>query len=108
MQGGMWRLSMSSSASTTVSFEDHFGLTVPGVAGSSEQSTRIADLNSADRSRLGELVDQMRRSVVGATEVTDLEAKSQLWETYRTTRTEALAMVARPAESLTTRRLRSV
>ena len=99
---------MSSSASTTVSFEDHFGLTVPGVAGSSEQSTRIADLNSADRSRLGELVDQMRRSVVGATEVTDLEAKSQLWETYRTTRTEALAMVARPAESLTTRRLRSV
>jgi hypothetical protein len=108
MQGGMWRLSMSSAVSTTVSFEDHLGLTVPDVASSTDQSTRIADLNSGDRSRLGELVDQMRRSVVGATEVTDLAAKSQLWDNYRTARTEALAMVAPPAESLTTSRLRSV
>ena len=99
---------MSSGVSTTVSFEDHFGITAPGVPSSTEQATRIAALNSGDGARLGELVEQMRRSVVGATEATDLAAKSQLWEAYRMARTEALRMVAPLGESRTIRRLRSV
>jgi hypothetical protein len=99
---------MTSGVSTTVSFEDHFGLKVPDIACSTEQSTRIAALDSGDGARLGELVEQMRRAVVHATEATDLAAKSRLWEAYRTARTDALAMVAPPAERRTTRRLRSV
>jgi len=95
---------MSNRVSTTISFEEHFGPKVPDVAVSPEQLTMVPR-SSGEGSRLGELVEQMRRSVVSATESTDRAAKSQLWDEYRMARTEALAMLAPPLEN---RRLRSV
>ena len=85
---------MSMTSSTTVTFEDHLGPVVPEVARAQDPSTTPAPLNGRDRTRLGELVEQMRLSVVQATEVTDRTAKAQLWDAYRTARNEALAMLA--------------
>lgn len=95
---------MSNGVSTTISFEEHFGPKVPDVAVSPEQLAMVP-LGSGEGARLGELVEQMRRSVVNATESPDRAAKSQLWDEYRMARTEALAILAAPVEN---RRLRSV
>jgi hypothetical protein len=52
---------------------------------------------------LRDLVEQMRRCVVTATTTSDLSAKVELWESYRTARAEALGILAS-----STPRLRSV
>jgi hypothetical protein len=88
-----------SMASSTVRFEDHFGpMVVHQVARSQDPSTPTTVLSRRDRSRLGQLVEQMRQSVVHATEVTDRTEKARLWEAYRTARSEALAMLASPVD----------
>jgi hypothetical protein len=85
---------MSLTSSTTVRFEDHFGPVVPEVAGAHDPSAPPTSLSARDRARLGQLVEQMRLSVVHATEVTSRTAKAQLWDAYRAARHEALAMLA--------------
>jgi hypothetical protein len=93
---------MSMTSSTTVRFEDHFGPVVPEAARAKDPSTPATPLSRTDRTRLGELVEQMRLSVVHATEVTDRAAKAQLWDAYRTARNEALAMLACAADETNT------
>ena len=92
---------MSRTMSAAVRVEDHVGPLSPDVP------APVAH-DATHSTRLRELADQMRRCVVGATTTSDLATKVRLWESYRTARAEALAMVARGTETPNPPRLRSV
>ena len=94
---------MSGSMSAALRFEDHFGPSVPEVAPNPANSTSASAHGHAHGLALRDLVEQMRRCVVTATTTSDLSAKVELWESYRTERAEALGILAS-----STPRLRSV
>jgi hypothetical protein len=91
--------------SAMVRIEDHFGPVGPDVTA---PSAPVVAHEATHSNRLRELADQMRRCVVRATTATDLATKMGLWESYRTARAEALAMVATVPETPDPPRLRSV
>jgi|HubBroStandDraft_1064217.scaffolds.fasta_scaffold499092_1 hypothetical protein len=99
---------MSRTVSAAVRFEDHFGPVVPPVATSTEatspSTTRVGD----HAPRLHALVEQMRTSVAAATEARDIVAKVAMWESYRSARAEAIALVASTSDSPSARRLHSI
>jgi hypothetical protein len=97
---------MSSAMSHTVRFEDHFGPKVPGSTPSGDHAPRAALLSAGKGARLRALVVRMRRSVVQATEATELAVKIEWWETYREARTEAIAMLEARTDTSTTPPLR--
>ncbi len=82
---------MSGSMSAAMRFEDRLGPVTPG-----------------DRTRLRQLVEHMRLSVVEATMARDLSEKIELWESYRQARAEAIALLGSTSDAPSTRRLRSV
>jgi hypothetical protein len=94
---------MSETMSAAVRFENRPGATAPGAFRSPERSTPAEpsiptpshepQLEQRDRARLCELVEQMRRSVVEATVVRERPRKVELWESYRTARAEAIALL---------------
>jgi hypothetical protein len=99
---------MSEAMSSAVRFEDHFGPIEPEAPGESGYSTPIAPLPADPTDRLRHLADHMRRSVVQATTATDVTEKSVRWDSYRTARTEALALLASVAQAGSPPRLHSV
>jgi hypothetical protein len=102
----MWRLSMSgANATTKVRLEDHLGPLVPGVTSPLDRETPTTLFTGEHRSRLNELAEQMRRSVVDAVEATDLAVKTTLWDAYRSARSEALAIVSSASEHPDSRHL---
>jgi hypothetical protein len=96
---------MSGTLSAAVRFEDHFGPVLPAV------TTSLAPAAAPRATRpdgLAELAERMRHCVLGAITATSVAAKVELWESYRTARAEALAMVAAVPEDDDTPRLRTV
>jgi len=120
VRGGKWRHPMSGSMSAAVRFEDHSIPLAPGAPRSPERSTQpqvsahpgpcssTAPLRPRDKARLDALVGLMRRSVIEATLAVDLAAKVELWESYRTARSEAIALIGSASDAPGTHRLRSV
>jgi hypothetical protein len=96
---------MSRTMSAVVRFEDHIGPIGPDVTA---PSAPVGADETTPSNRLRELADDMRRCVVGATTATDLATKVGLWESYRTARAEALAMVVTVPEAPDPPRLRTV
>ena len=94
---------MSGSMSAALRFEDHFGPIVPAAAPNPANSTSPPARGHEHTVALRDLVERMRRCVVTATTTSDLSAKVELWESYRTARSEALVILAS-----STPRLRSV
>ncbi len=99
---------MSGTMSSAMRFEDHFGPIVPAVGPASEPATDLATPTTEHASRLRDLVEQMRLSVVTATTAADPAEKVELWESYRAARAEALAVLASHSAAPGPRRLRSV
>jgi hypothetical protein len=96
---------MSRTMTAAVSLEDHIGPDGPDVTA---PSAPMVAHETPHSNRLRELADQMRRCVVAATATTDVATKVGLWESYRTARAEALAMVVTVPETPDPTRLRSV
>jgi len=117
---------MSETMSAAVRFEDQIGPVTPGALTSpapsvhaqasvpvtlstpTKPSTRRAPLGKSDRARLGELVEQMRLSVVEATMVRDLPGKVELWASYRLARAEAMTLLGSVPHTPSTGPVRSV
>jgi hypothetical protein len=89
--------------SAALRFEDHVGPIVPELTPNPANSTSASAPGHPHGVALRDLVEQMRRCVVTATTTSDLSAKVELWESYRTARSEALGILASSAP-----RLRSV
>jgi len=85
---------MSGTLSAAVRFEDHFGPMVGEAAPPHEGSAHQPSPSRADAARLRELVEQMHRSVVMATMTSDHVSKVELWEAYRSARSEAIALAS--------------
>jgi hypothetical protein len=99
---------MSEAMSSALRFEDHFGPIVPEVSAPARPSASIASLSAEPAGRLTELARHMRLSVVQATMTTDPAQKIVLWESYRTARREALALLPPAPEGTAPPRLHSV
>ena len=83
-----------SGSMSALRFEDHFGPVVPEVAPSPANSTSAPSRAYRHTAALRALAAQMRHCVVTATATPDPAAKAELWESYRSARAQALAMLA--------------
>ncbi|HEY5023685.1 MAG TPA: hypothetical protein VII76_01800 [Acidimicrobiales bacterium] len=99
---------MSGTLSAAVRFEEHFGPVVPEVTTSPGPSRSMAPHVAAHAGRMRDLVEQMRRCVIGATQESDVAAKVELWASYRTARAEALAMLTPATDASEFGPLRSI
>ena len=98
---------MSGTMSAAVRYEDQFEPIVPD-ATPSETATSSAAPTGEHTARLRDLAHQMRHCVVRATAASDMAMKGELWASYRSARSEALALRDAVSEAANPRRLHSV